>query len=210
MFKFYIGQLNLKNPQVMQVANKISAEGEVYIKQNKMQGDNIWFDRFVEQVLFWYADPTRIRNPITVLLAHGYLQGVHPGTSRFLACHLANVDSMPALAVSHVDELTETTAAKYFVSYKETDDVFFNTEPPCKYSFQPKTRKEFKDNWWLDESVEDVNARILKNHHANLHWVNSKGETLYQTGYDLSADSTIITINQFVDFWPSLISYTKL
>jgi hypothetical protein len=202
MFNFYRGELKLKEENVQAIGSALANEHSAHYAKEKPE----WFDRFVQQTLYFYSDPSRMKNPITILLANGYMHGVHPGSSRFLGCYLAGVDTMPVLAVSHVDPSTPRALEKYLVNYELTDDYEFYTEGPCKNSFQPKTRNDIAtdDNWIEKDSIEEVNKKVLWNRHPNLQWINYQNEVLFERVTDASAVQKKIVINDFHEFWDSL------
>jgi len=203
MFKFYSGLLNLNQEHVQHIANVIRNDlSPDYAKNNTK-----WFERFVDQTLFFWENPLKMKNPITVLLANGWLHGIHPGTSRFLGSVLANADTIPALAVCHIDPSSTQALEKYLIDYKETDDYAFYTERPCKNSFQPKTRDNVAthDTWIEEESIDDVAHRVVWSKKPNIQWVDYDNNILFSKITNEDLDIHEIKINDFNEFWQSLI-----
>lgn len=207
MFKFYLGELDLKQEQVQRIAEMLA----LTLSAEYAKNDPEWFARFVEQSLYWFDDPSKMKNPITILIANGFMHGVHPGTSRFLGAYLAGADTIPTLAVSHTDPSTPATLKKYLKNYEETKDVFFNTNWPCPNSFQPLSRDDVATNedWLEKESVSDVTARIVWNKHPNIQWIDSSGTVVFKKVVDASAELETVEIANFREFWNSLTKMAR-
>lgn len=203
MFNFYKGLLKLDTDNVKAIADAIANEHCAYYAQK----DPVWFSRFVNQTLFFYEDPGKMKNPITVLIANGYVHGIHPGTSRFLGSVLAGEKTIPSLIVSHIDPTTPDTLQKYFVDYQETDDYHFYTSAPCKNSFQPKTRDNVAtyDDWIKEESIDDVAHRLIWSKVPNITWVDKHENVLFEKVTNEELEKNVVVIDNFHEFWQSLI-----
>lgn len=206
MFKFYSGLLKLDHEHVQKIANIICNE----LSPDYAKNDPEWFKIFIDQTIFFWENPSKIKNPITVLLANGWLHGIHPGTTRFLGSILAKEKTIPVLAVCHTDPSTPKTLERYLIDYKETDNYHFYTERPGKNTFQLKTRDEIAT---LDEpamskveSLDEVVNNVLWSKEPNIRWVDLEGNMLYEVVTNPNQETKVIEINNFNEFWESLIN----
>lgn len=206
MFKFYKGHLNLQNSHVKHIA---SIHGNELTKRWMME-DWTWFDRYVNQTMYWFNDPSRIRNPISILLANGYMHGVHPGASRFMGVCLSGAKSMLALAVCHIDPSIDQTLKKYMLYYEPTDNVKWNIDPPCNHTFLLDEAQEFDEHWWKEDSIEDVNAQQIWNKQPNLEWYDSQNNLIFKKVINENAQPVKINIgDNYQRFWDSLAEIAR-
>jgi len=203
MFNFYLGDLNLQHENVRRAGAVAANEVSEHIAIN----DPAFFNRFLHQVMYFWAHPEVIKNPITALFANGYLPSVHPGTSRLLGPYLANAKTVPCLGVFNRDLMLKKSLEQYLFNSKETEDYFFTKEEPSPNSFHySKEDKSVTDQGWFNrEPVKDIVHSLIWAKEPNISWVNRDGKELYKQLTDLSKATKVIQLDNFSQFWQSLI-----
>lgn len=207
MFKFYLGDLNLQHENIKRAGDVAGNEVSEFLALN----DPAFFDRFLHQVMYFYDRPEIIKNPITALFANGYLQSVHPGTSRLLGPHLAGAETVPCLGVFNRDLTLKSSLEMYMFNYKETEDYFYTRENPSPNSFHYKQEdKTVTDQGWFDrEPVRDVVHKMIWSKQPNIEWYTKSNKFLYRQITDESKSVLKIKISKFDEFWSSLIEISQ-
>ena len=208
MFRFFIGNLNLQHKNV-QTAGKYCAGP---VSEYWARYDPKFFDRFLHQVMYFYDRPQVIRNPITALFCNGYLQSVHPGTSRLLGPYLAQAETVPCLGVLNRDLNLQKTLDEYFTNYEETEDYFYTRDLPSPNSFHySKENSKINELDWLEqepEPVRDVVYKMIWSKHPNIKWIDNDGD-IYTHMSDWDKEVLTIKLAKFEDIWQSLINISK-
>lgn len=207
MFKFYIGDLNLQHKNIQLAGEVAGGKVSKYLALN----DPAFFDRFLHQVMYFYAKPEVIKNPITALFANGYLQSVHPGTSRLLGPYLAKAESVPCLGVFNRDLHLKQSLDEYLFNYSETEDYFYTREDPSPNSFHYKKEDtSVTDQGWFDrEPVRDVVYRLIWSKEPNIEWYDKDYNFLYKNTSNSELGSVKFIIDDFNEFWQTLIEIAK-
>lgn len=208
MFKFYTGQLKLKNEKVIKAA-QYSAE-YVTEMQYKAYTPQI-FERYINQVMYFYSKPDMIKNDMTVLFVQGWIMNVHPGTSRFLAYHLSGAEYIPVLGVFNQDLHLEQSLTEYLKDPVETDNYFYSREAPCYNTFHltAEDKSVLDQDWYERERVRDFMEDLLWSKSPNIEWYNPEGQLLCKRIKDETKTPIKETIQSYSELWQSLIEISK-
>tara|TARA_A100001035_G_C27628181_1_gene428720 strand:+ start:57 stop:701 length:645 start_codon:yes stop_codon:yes gene_type:complete len=103
MIELYRGKINLKDPLVAKHA-------EAHInKRTLLDPTRPHYERTVEKFIYWYTDLSRIKYPVTAVIAGKQLLGIHPGTSRVIAQYLKGVKFVDCIAMVIIHQDSRTT-----------------------------------------------------------------------------------------------------
>jgi len=103
MIELYRGKINLKDPSVSYHAQ---------LQLNKpwlLDPTRLHYERQIEKFIYWYTDISRIKYPITAVIAGKEILGIHPGTSRVIAQYLKGIKFVDCIAMVIVHQDSRAT-----------------------------------------------------------------------------------------------------